>query len=173
MAIEVFTANEQSDREVDVAYLGRLAKATLDSQGVRGEAELSVLFVDEHAIAALNERFLGHAGSTDVLSFPIEDEVMVSGRMPDAGGTGPGWEPPNLDNAPTLLGDVVICPEVAFRNAPDHAGTYEDELALLLVHGILHLLGMDHEIDQEAEIMEAREQELLRLHHRATKPETS
>jgi len=172
VAVEVFTANEQSDREVDVAYLGKLAKATLHAQGVRGEAELSVLFVDEHAIAALNERFLGHVGSTDVLSFPIEDELMISGRMPDAGGTGPGWEPPSPDSAPTLLGDVVICPEVAFRNAPEHAGTYEDELALLLVHGILHLLGMDHEIDHDAEVMEAREQELLDLHHRAAKPET-
>jgi probable rRNA maturation factor len=171
VAIEVFTANEQSDREVDVAYLGKLAKATLGSQGIRGDAELSVLFVDERAIAALNERFLGHEGATDVLSFPIEDEVMISGRMPDGGGAGPGWEPPDLDNAPVLLGDVVICPEVAFRNAPEHAGNYEDELALLLVHGILHLLGMDHEIDHEAEIMEAREQELLKLHHRAAKPE--
>jgi probable rRNA maturation factor len=171
VAIEVFTANEQSDREVDVAYLSKLAKATLGAQGIRGDAELSVLFVDERAIAALNERFLGHEGATDVLSFPIEDEVMISGRMPDAGGSGPGWEPPNLDNAPVLLGDVVICPEVAFRNAPDHAGTYEDELALLLVHGILHLLGMDHEIDAEAEIMEAREQELLKLHHRTARPE--
>jgi probable rRNA maturation factor len=172
VAVEVFTANEQSDRDVDVAYLGKLAKATLDAQGVRGDAELSVLFVDEHAIAALNERFLGQAGATDVLSFPIEDELMISGRMPDAGGTGPGWEPPSAESAPTLLGDVVICPEVAFRNAPEHAGTYEDELALLLVHGILHLLGMDHETDRDAEIMEAREQELLDLHHRATKPET-
>ena len=49
-----------------------------------------------------------------------------------------------MTDAPTLLGDVVICPEVAYRNAPEHAGTYEDELALLLVHGILHLLGYDH-----------------------------
>jgi probable rRNA maturation factor len=173
MAIEVFTANEQTERDVDVAYLGRLAENTLRSQGVRGEAELSVLFVDEAAITALNERFLGHEGPTDVLSFPIEDDPMISGRMPDSGGSGPGWEPPSLGDAPTLLGDVVICPEVAFRNAPEHAGTYEDELALLLVHGILHLLGMDHEIDAEAEVMEAREQELLELHHRGAKPATS
>jgi probable rRNA maturation factor len=173
MAIEVFTANEQTQRDVDVTYLGKLAENTLKSQGVRGDAELSVLFVDELAITALNERFLGHEGSTDVLSFPIEDDPMISGRMPDSGGSGPGWEPPSHADAPTLLGDVVICPEVAFRNAPEHAGTYEDELALLLVHGILHLLGMDHEIDAEAEVMEAREQELLDLHHRGAKPDVS
>ena len=65
-----------------------------------------------------------------------------------------------------LLGDVVICPAVAIRNAADHAGTYDDELALLIVHGILHLMGMDHEDDDEAEAMEARERELLgKFHH--------
>jgi probable rRNA maturation factor len=65
-----------------------------------------------------------------------------------------------------VLGDVVICPAVASRNAPEHAGTYEDELALLVVHGVLHLLGMDHADDDEAEIMERREQELLGRFHR-------
>ena len=72
---------------------------------------------------------------------------------------------------PVLLGDVVICPDVAARNAPEHegdrhSGSYEDEVALLVVHGILHLLGMDHEDPEEAEKMEAREQELLDEHHR-------
>ncbi|HEX4862870.1 MAG TPA: rRNA maturation RNase YbeY, partial [Acidimicrobiales bacterium] len=65
-----------------------------------------------------------------------------------------------------LLGDVVICPAVAQRNAPDHAGNYDDELALLVVHGLLHILGMDHEDADEAEAMEARERELLARHHR-------
>ena len=66
-----------------------------------------------------------------------------------------------------LLGDVVICPSVAARNAPEHAGTYEDELALLIVHGILHLLGMDHIEDVDAEKMEARERELLAEFHKS------
>jgi probable rRNA maturation factor len=66
---------------------------------------------------------------------------------------------------PTLLGDVVICPAVAHRNAPEHAGTYEDEIALLLVHGILHLMGMDHVDEQEARAMERREKELLERFH--------
>ena len=69
------------------------------------------------------------------------------------------------DRCATLLGDVVICPEVAYANAPEHAGTYEDELALLVGHGILHLMGMDHEIEVEAEVMEAREAELLAAYH--------
>ncbi|HVC26359.1 MAG TPA: rRNA maturation RNase YbeY [Acidimicrobiales bacterium] len=167
MPIEVFVADEQSARQVDCGRWATLAEATLRAQKVRGEAELSVLFVDEAAIAALNARFLGHDGPTDVLSFPIEDGPAPSGRSPDGGGNGPGWEPPDESGLPTLVGDVVICPEVAWRNAPEHAGTYEDEIALLLVHGILHLLGMDHEIAEEAEVMEAREQELLDELHRA------
>ena len=166
MAIEVFTANEQNDREVDVAYLGRLAKATLDSQGVRGDAELSVLFVDAQSMTDLNRRFYSKDGPTDVLAFPIDEEPTEGGRSPDSGGTGPGYTPPEPSDLPVLLGDIVICPAVAARNAPEHAGTYEDEVALLLVHGILHLMGMDHADDEEAEAMEARERELLARFHK-------
>jgi probable rRNA maturation factor len=164
--VEVFVADEQSDHPVDCERWSRLAQDVLAAQRVRGEAELSVLFVDEATIAQLNERFLDHEGPTDVLSFPIEDSPSPSGRSPDSGGSGPGWEIPDEGALPTLLGDVVICPAVASRNAPSHAGTYEDEIALLLVHGILHLLGMDHEITEEAEAMEALEQELLTRLHR-------
>lgn len=166
MTIEVFVADEQTDRPVDPERWAILARHVLAAEGVRGEAELSVLFVDEAAIAALNERFLGHEGPTDVLSFPIEDDPLGGGRFPDSGGTGPGWAPPDESELPMLLGDVVICPSVAYRQAPDHAGTYEDEIALLLVHGILHLLGMDHEEESEAAEMERREQELLGSFHR-------
>jgi probable rRNA maturation factor len=69
---------------------------------------------------------------------------------------------------PLLIGDVVICPEIAWRQAPEHAGSYDDELALLVVHGILHLLGMDHEEDEEAAAMEALEQQLLAAHYQKT-----
>jgi probable rRNA maturation factor len=160
VGIEVFAADEQADRPVDTLRWVRLAEAILEEEGVRGEAELSMLFVDEQAMTDLNKRFLGKDGPTDVLAFPIDDEPVEGGRSPDSGGTGPGFtsEPSDL---PTVLGDVVICPAVAYRNAPDHAGTYEDEIALLLVHGVLHLLGMDHDDDEEAEVMERRERQLL------------
>lgn len=165
MAVVVFAADEQSSHPVDTIRWIRLAEAVLAEEGVRGDTEVSLLFVDEDAIADLNSRFLGHEGPTDVLAFPIDDEPVESGRSPDSGGTGPGFssEP---DEAPSLLGDVVICPAVAERNAPDHAGNYEDELALLVVHGLLHILGMDHDDPEEAEAMEARERELLSRHHR-------
>jgi probable rRNA maturation factor len=78
--------------------------------------------------------------------------------------------PPEDEPMPTLLGDVVICPEVAWRQAPEHTGTYHDELALLVVHGILHLLGMDHEQEAEAEAMERHEQDLLDRFHREAAP---
>lgn len=180
MPIQVFVADEQSDQPVDVSRWGGLAERVLADRGIRGEAELNVLFVDAGAIASLNERFLGHSGPTDVLSFPIEDDVMLSfgppGGMPPAG-SGPGRrgfgdEPAESSGpgVPMLLGDVVICPEVASRNAPSHAGTYEDELALLLVHGILHLLGMDHSDEADAIKMEGLEQALLDRLHRPGNP---
>ena len=68
---------------------------------------------------------------------------------------------------------MVICPAVARRNAPDHAGTYDDEVALLVVHGVLHLLGMDHIDSEEAEAMEQRERDLLAKFHAAPEPEGS
>ena len=70
---------------------------------------------------------------------------------------------------PVLLGDIVICPAVAYRNAPEHAGNYDDEVALLVVHGLLHLMGMDHQEDEEAEEMEAKDASCLL----ATTPKSS
>jgi probable rRNA maturation factor len=160
MVIEVFVADEQQDQPVDTMRLVRLAEGVLEAEGVAGDAELSMLFVDEASMADLNRRFLDKAGPTDVLAFPIDEELPEGGRQPDSGGTGPGYasEPGDV---PTVLGDVVICPAVAHRNATNRSGSYEDELALLVVHGVLHLLGMDHVDDAEAEAMERREQELL------------
>ena len=165
MAADVFAADEQSDRAVDIGRFAALARNVLAAQGVKDDIEVSLLFVDEPTIASLNERFLDKAGPTDVLSFPIEDEVDRSGRSPDEGGTGPGSIEADSGSL-LLLGDVVICPAVAARNAVDHGVSVDDELALLVVHGILHLLGMDHQEDEEAERMERREQQLLSRFYR-------
>jgi probable rRNA maturation factor len=215
MGIDVFVADEQTERPVDLHRWARLAEAVLADEGVTGDTELSVLFVDERSMADLNRRFAGDDTPTDVLAFPIDDEPVESGRWPDAGGSGPGWVAPEPSELPRLLGDVVICPEVAWRNsvgenptaaqgaiardAPaeraatsgeadaeraripasrgsdegqvarpptDPDGAYQDELALLVVHGILHLQGMDHEDEEEAGAMRQREQELLERYHR-------
>jgi probable rRNA maturation factor len=164
VSIDVFAADEQEDIPITVARWADLAKQVLIARGVKGETEVSLLFLDEDAIAALNEQFLGKSGPTDVLSFPIEDEPGPTGRSPDFGGSGPGASPE--EGALTLLGDVVICPAVAARNAVEHEVSLDDEIALLVVHGLLHLLGMDHEDDAEAERMEALEQQLLNRYYR-------
>ncbi len=171
MTVDVFAADEQSDHPVDALRWARLAEAVLGEEGLTGDAELSVLFVDENSIAELNGRFLGKEGPTDVLAFPIDEEPIESGRSPDSGGTGPGM-PSEAEDMPVLLGDIVICPAVAYRNAPDHAGNYDDEVALLVVHGLLHLMGMDHQEDEEAEEMEAKERELLARYYADVRPET-
>jgi probable rRNA maturation factor len=165
VSLEIYAADEQSDHPVAVERWSDLARSVLVAEGIVAETEVSLLFVDEATIASLNERFLDKAGPTDVLSFPIEDEVDRSGRSPDEGGTGPGSIEADTGRL-LLLGDVVICPAVAARNAVDHGVSFDDEIALLVVHGILHLLGMDHEVEQEAERMERREQQLLARFYR-------
>ena len=168
MSIDVFAADEQHDEIIDLERWVALANGALTDEGARGLAEVSLIFLDESAIAALNEQFLGKSGPTDVLSFPIEDEPGPTGRSPDLGGSGPGSSPE--EGTLTLLGDVVICPAVAARNAVEHEVSLDDEVALLVVHGLLHLLGMDHEDDAEAERMEALEQELLTRYYRQQVP---
>lgn len=168
MAVDVYAADEQEDRRIELDRWVALARRVLADRRVRGDVEVSLLFVDEDSIAALNEQFLGRSGPTDVLAFPIEDEPVTGGRSPDSGGIGPGAEPE--EEPLMLLGDVVICPAVAARNADEHQVSFEDELALLVVHGLLHLLGMDHETDREAEVMEALERDLLSRHHEAGGP---
>jgi probable rRNA maturation factor len=149
MGIDVLVSNEQDRHVLDEHRWAELARAALVAEGVGPNAELSLLFVDEKAIAELNERYLGHEGPTDVLSFAIDD-----------GDGGPGAE------LLRLVGDIVICPSVAATNAVLNGHSLDDEIALLVVHGVLHLLGMDHEDDVEAEMMERREQELLDAHFR-------
>lgn len=164
--VQVFGADEQTTAPVDVDRWVTLARDVLVAEGVRGEAELSLLFVDEGAITDLNERFMDAAGPTDVLAFPIDDPA-VAGRWPDSGSTGPDRDEPEPGDLPLLLGDVVVCPAVAQRQAPTHAGNYDDEMALLVVHGVLHVLGHDHAEPDETAVMQERERALLeRFHHR-------
>jgi probable rRNA maturation factor len=165
MTIDIYAADEQHDHDIDLERWVALANAALTDEGVRGLCEVSLIFLDEPAITALNHQFMDQVGPTDVLSFPIDNEPEPTGRVPDSGGSGPGEPaPPEI---PQLIGDIVICPAVAARNATEHECSFDDELALLIVHGVLHLLGWDHAADVEAERMEARERVLLARHYRA------
>lgn len=171
MSVSVFGVDEQDDEPVDVARWVRLAEQVVDAEGVRRTSELSLLFVDATTMAELNERHMGASGPTDVLAFPIDDDGLEPGRWPDNGTPGPDRPPPDLDEVPTLLGDVVVCPAVAAAQAPEHAGqpqhagTLEDEIALLVVHGILHVLGHDHAEPDETAAMQAKEQAHLAAFH--------
>jgi probable rRNA maturation factor len=148
--VVVVGADEQSHVDVDVDRWSRLAAAVL--RDARSRGELTLTFVDRDEIAALNEQHLGQSGPTDVLSFPLD----AGDAAPNAG---------DADEIPKLLGDVVICPDVAQTQAATHAGTLDDELALLVVHGVLHVLGHDHATEEEALAMRAKELELLTTHH--------
>jgi probable rRNA maturation factor len=163
----VFVADERPGEagvppspSIELERWSDFAATVLRELGVEGEAELSVIFVDEAHIAALNRRHLGHDGPTDVLAFPIDGSPDLT-----TSGLAPGRANEDPDDQPLLLGDVVVCPVVAERQAPEHAGSLDDELALLVVHGVLHVMGMDHATDDERVAMQARERELLgKLH---------
>jgi probable rRNA maturation factor len=125
----VFISNRQAT-PIDERGLAELARTTLRGEGFES-VELSVSLVDDAEIEALHLRYMNEAGPTDVLSFPLaEDDVDEHGVR--------------------ILGDVVIAPAVAARNAPAHT---DGELRLLLVHGILHLLGYDHDDAADRAIM--------------------
>jgi len=142
MSIEI--ANE-SGVAVDEAELAALARHVLDGMRVHPLAELSVLLVDEAAMTDLHERWLGEPGPTDVLAFPM-DEL----RPPPPGGS-QAEHGPDEEAGRALLGDVVLCPQVAIEQARQGDHSVQDELDLLCTHGILHLLGYDHaEPDEHA-----------------------
>lgn len=128
---------------VDVARLRRHAGTILRSVG-EAKSELSIALVDDAAIQVLNGQYRGKRRPTDVLSFSL-----VEGEHADRRGR--------------LLGDVVISVETAARQARQHRRGLDETIAKLLVHGVLHLLGHDHEQDDEARCMEAEERRIRRV----------
>ncbi len=146
--MNILFADEQ-DEPIVTNELLRLAETVLEAEGLDPDTGVSLVLVDEDQMTELNEQHMGKSGPTDVLSFPIED--ATPGNPPVRAGGGP----------PIELGDVFIAPAVVHRNAEQRGVPFEDELALMVVHGLLHLLGWDHEVDEEALRMEAREREFL------------
>lgn len=125
--------------------LSALARRTLDSEGVVPPAEVSVVITDDAQVHELNQRYRGVDAPTDVLSFGLDD---------DAGFVSP-------PGSARQLGEVVIAYPTAVRQAARARHGIDEELAHLLVHGLLHLLGYDHELPKEARLMRAREEALL------------
>ncbi len=138
----VYATNEQTD-PVDLDDLVGVARHVVVARHIPEEMELSVLVVDRETMTALNVQHMGGDGPTDVLAFPIDE---------------PGESP---IEGPSVLGDVVLCPAVAAAQAEGLGRTAQQELRMLTVHGILHLLGMDHDSPERERVMFALTDELL------------
>jgi probable rRNA maturation factor len=147
----------ESGVAVDETALVSVARYSLDRMRIHPLAELSVLIVDEVAMTELHERWMGEPGPTDVLSFPM-DELRPPGLSGGHAARG-GGEDPGPD--PALLGDVVLCPQVAAAHARQAGHSAQAELELLCVHGILHLLGYDHADPEEEAAMFGLQGDLL------------
>jgi probable rRNA maturation factor len=149
MSIEI---NNESGVAVDDASLSEIARFVLDSMGVNPLAELSIVLLDVDAMTALHLQWMDLPGPTDVMAFPMDnDDVPPERRGADAGG------PPRTEArvGEALLGDVLLCPEVARTQAKAAGHSTDSELQLLCAHGVLHLLGYDHsEPDEEREMFE-------------------
>lgn len=143
MSVEV---NNESGLETPEVEVAALARHVLDTMRVHPQAELSVLMVDAAAMERLHLQWMDEPGATDVLSFPM-DELRPGreGEEPRAG----------------LLGDVVLCPQVAQEQAAQAGHSTDEELLLLTTHGILHLLGFDHAEEQDEKEMFALQRKLL------------
>ncbi|MBP6995442.1 MAG: rRNA maturation RNase YbeY [Phycicoccus sp.] len=139
--------HNETDIEVDERELIELSRYVLDAMHVNTRAELAITLVDEAAMETLHVQWMDLPGPTDVMSFPM-DELR------------PGT--PGDPSPEGVLGDVVLCPSVAARQAVDAGHTTAEELLLLTTHGILHLLGYDHaEPDEEREMFELQRRLLL------------
>ncbi|WP_309070031.1 rRNA maturation RNase YbeY [Arthrobacter sp.] len=143
MSIEV---NNESGVEVDDEALVRLGRHVLERLFVHPESELSIILVDIEAMEKLHIEWMDEPGPTDVLSFPMDELRPGTAARPTASG---------------ILGDVVLCPEVA-RTQADNAGhSMNEELLLLTTHGMLHLLGFDHAEPEEEKEMFGLQRQLL------------
>ncbi len=143
MSIEV---NNESGHEVDEAEFAALARFVLDQMHVHPQTDLSILFVDTAVMTDLHIKWMDEPGPTDVLSFPMDE--LRPGRADEPTPAG-------------LLGDVVLCPEVAVEQARAAGHSTVEELLLLTTHGILHLLGYDHAEPEEEKEMFGLQRQLL------------
>ena len=143
MSIEI---NNESGVPVDEQAIQRLAVFALDQLHVHPDAELAIVFVDEAAMEQLHVQWMDEPGPTDVLSFPMDElRPGTEDQLTPAG----------------LLGDIVLCPQVAIAQAETAGHSTLDELLLLTTHGMLHLLGFDHATPEEEKEMFGIQRDIL------------
>jgi probable rRNA maturation factor len=146
--MSVFLSDEQT-LPTDSAMLRRLAELVMEHERYPAETEVTIMLVSDEAIADYNQRFMERAGPTDVLAFPLDE--LVPGQPPRFVPGGP----------PVALGDVIIAPSYVRRQAEEHDSEFSEEIALMVIHGMLHLMGYDHGNDEDAEAMEEKERTIL------------
>ncbi len=157
MSVDI--ANE-SGIDVDEAGLAAMARYVLGELHIHPLAELSVLLVDEKVMAGLHERWMGEPGPADVLAFPMDElRPPVPPQLGGSRGDREGQD--SAEPSPALLGDVVLCPQVAAEQAREAQHSVADELELLCTHGLLHLLGYDHADAGERATMFSLQEQLL------------
>ena len=130
--------SNESGVEVDELGLLQLAEFALSQLRIHPQAELSILLVDETAMAELHQRFMDLPGPTDVMSYPMDELRAPAPEQPPPRGT---------------LGDIVICPQFTSAQAPENGREPAEEIEYLLIHGLLHLLGHDHAEPGERAVM--------------------
>ncbi|WP_062303867.1 rRNA maturation RNase YbeY [Demequina subtropica] len=138
--------NNETDATVDEVEFAELARYVLGQMHVAEGAELAIMFVDEEAMEQLHLQWMDEPGPTDVLSFPMDELRPGTPDQPTPAG---------------LLGDIVVCPSVAARQAATAGHSAEEEMLLLTTHGLLHLLGYDHVEPEEEKEMFALQRNLL------------
>lgn len=138
--------NNETEAQVDELEFAELARYVLEQMHVADGAELAILFVDEPAMEQLHIEWMDEPGPTDVLSFPMDELRPGTAEEPTPAG---------------LLGDIVVCPSVAARQAATAGHSAQEEMLLLTTHGILHLLGYDHVEPEEEKEMFALQRRLL------------
>jgi probable rRNA maturation factor len=149
--MKVLIDNRQEKQKIDILRLRQAALNILHTLECQDQCELSIVLVDDQEIQQLNREYRGIDRSTDVLSFAQQETIDPRFIQPHVKDT----------SFPCILGDVILSIETTQKQAEEHGHSFEKELNVLLIHGILHLLGYDHHTDDDASIMERLEQTLL------------